>query len=131
MERHVTKEMVDEIKLLSNTTSSDLANILRESLVLANDKDNQRWKPPCLSNWDYFDTCIAIGHFDPESGDCEELYWNNHGELQAPGGRDVKLRRVHTYHEKAWFDYVVMGILTILLEILVPHACGGSKIVKK
>jgi hypothetical protein len=97
----VIAEMTDEIKVISKAAPSDLNSILRESLELAAHPDvnyyneENHWKPPGLTQWPYFDTCITISHLD-QFCCCEELYQNEDGAFRAPGGRDIELRTVYT-----------------------------------
>ena len=94
----VVAEMTDEIKTISKSTPSDLDTILRESLAFAAREDDDyfneenTWKPPGLTQWPLFDTCIAIGYF------------NKFGGLS---GRDVELRRVYSCRANGWFNYVI------------------------
>jgi len=86
----VVTEMTDEIKAISETTPTDLVSILREPLALAAKEHDYSWKPPGLTQWHYFDICVAIGYFSDRSGHCEELYHNQDtGAARAPGGRNV------------------------------------------
>ena len=106
----VVVEMTDEIKTISKSTPSDLDTILRESLAFAAQEDDDYfnaenpWKPPGLTQWPLFDTCIAIGYFD-KFGCSAPVYYNK--TFGALSGRDVELRRVDRYQENGWFDYVI------------------------
>ena len=113
----VVAEMAGEIKAIYKAapSDSDLDSILRESLAFAAIQDvnyyneENTWKPPGLTQWSYFDTCIGIGYFD-SFGCCEAVYHNDDtGAPRAPGGHDVELRRVCTDQDSVWFDYVITG----------------------
>jgi len=127
----VVAEMTDEIKAISQTTPPDLHSILRESLVLAAHEDvgdyneENAWKPPGLTQWPYFNTCIAIGYFD-EFGCCTAVYHNEGtGAPRAPGGRDVELRRVYTDQDRGWFDYVITGDVGHEKRDKISSNCGA------
>lgn len=112
----VIKEMANEIKAISETTPLDLLSILHESIALAasDDSGDDTWnsqKPPGLTDWSYFDICIAIGYFDESDyGGCKACYHNRKTDaVRAPGGRNVELRRVYSDMEDVCFDHVIMG----------------------
>jgi hypothetical protein len=111
----VVAEMTEEIKTISKSAPSDLDTILRESLAFAAFpdvncyNDGNIWKSLGLTQWPSFGTCIAIGYFD-KFGRCAPVYYNEDNRtFRTPGGRDVELRRVDTYQDNGWFDYVITG----------------------
>jgi hypothetical protein len=111
----VVNEMVDEIRATSITSLPNLASILHDALVLAADGDDTTWMPHGLGKWPYFDACIAIGFFDQDG------YYIDYGD--GPNTREVEMRRVFTYNEGGFFDYVLTDTQDSQILEEVPSNC--------